>query len=324
MVHAVVGALVIGLTLGLFGSGGSIMTVPVLRYLLGHDAKVAVAESLGIVGGVALVAMLPFAWNKQVDWRNVAFFGIPGMAGTYLGAWLALYVPSPVQLSLFGGVMLLAAGMMLRSCTPEKPETATPQADTPEPEISGPEISGPETSELEKSGPKKSGPKKAGPGRLQPEMMESNRVESLIDLANPSEKVDQHALWKIVLEGVIVGVITGLVGVGGGFLIVPALTLFGGLPMRTAVGTSLAIIALKSASGFSKYLHVLEELDLSVDWPTIWLFVAVGIVGSSLGSLVGARLNQQLAKRGFALFLLVMGTGVIARELPGVLRSGPF
>ncbi|MGD9855340.1 MAG: TSUP family transporter, partial [Planctomycetaceae bacterium] len=103
---AIAGALLIGLTLGLLGSGGSILTVPVLVYLLGHQDKVAIAESLAIVGTIALSGMLPYAGAKQVDWRSVLFFGLPGMAGTYAGVWLAHYISGTAQLTLFGGVML--------------------------------------------------------------------------------------------------------------------------------------------------------------------------------------------------------------------------
>ena len=111
---SVVGAILIGLTLGLLGSGGSILTVPVLVYLLGHQDKVAIAESLAIVGGIALAGMIPYARARLIDWRSVVLFGLPGMAGTYGGAWLARFVSGPAQLTLFAGVMLIAAWMMMR------------------------------------------------------------------------------------------------------------------------------------------------------------------------------------------------------------------
>src|SRR5690606_18217679 len=110
-----IGALLIGITLGLLGSGGSILTVPVLVYLLGHADKVAIAESLAIVGMIALLGIFPYARSRLIDWRSVVFFGLPGMVGTYGGAWLANFVPGAAQLVLFGLVMLLAAGLMLRN-----------------------------------------------------------------------------------------------------------------------------------------------------------------------------------------------------------------
>lgn len=251
MIWAWAGALLIGITLGLLGSGGSILTVPVLVYLVGEPDKVAIAESLGIVTIISLVGAIPFVLKRLVDGRSVMLFGIPGMVGAYAGAYLSKLVPGSVQLLLFAGVMLLAAVMMLRS----------------------------------PGGP-------AGP-------IGAVRV----------------AAWKIVLEGLFIGVLTGLVGVGGGFLIVPALVLFAGLPMHMAVGTSLAIIALKSISGFYKYVDVLKDAGLFVDWELVFLFGAIGVVGSFAGNKVGEYVSPAILKRGFAVFLVIMGVFIIWQNL---------
>lgn len=243
-----IGALLIGLSLGLMGSGGSILTVPVLIYLAGEQEKVAIAESLGIVGAISLAGFIPYALKKQVHWKSVVLFGIPGMAGTYGGAVIAEYVSATFQLMLFAVVMLIAAVMMFRD---------------------------------------------------KKEIDESGKVEV------------QHAWWKIFLEGLAVGVLTGLVGVGGGFLIVPALVLFGGLPMHLAVGTSLIIIAMKSFSGFFKYIDVLEKLNLSINWELVLIFSLIGAVGSLLGKTVGSKISNKGLKQGFAVFLVVMGSYMI-------------
>jgi uncharacterized membrane protein YfcA len=253
MIYAIVGALVVGLSLGLFGSGGSILTVPVLIYLLHHQDKAAIAESLAIVGAIALVSALPYAKSKLVDWRTAFIFGVPGMAGTYLGAWLAAFVPGYVQLFVFAGVMLLAAVQMWRQSKARHGEA--PDASTPD-----------------------------------------------------------RSMLKIGSEGLGVGVLTGFVGVGGGFLIVPALVLLGGLSMRRAVATSLVIIALKSAAGFWKYLEVLEHADASVNPTTIGVFIACGIVGSFLGKSLNDRINQRALQRGFAVFLVVMAGFIVVKE----------
>ncbi len=110
----ILGALTIGLMLGLIGAGGSILTVPVLVYMLGHDGKVAIAESLAIVGSIAFVTMVAYARAHQVNWRSVVFFGAPGIVGTYAGAWLSRLVPVSLQLTLFAVVMLIAAWVMFR------------------------------------------------------------------------------------------------------------------------------------------------------------------------------------------------------------------
>jgi len=248
MILSWIGALLVGLSLGLMGSGGSILTVPVLIYLVGEQEKVAIAESLGIVGSISLAGFLPYAFKQQVHWRSVILFGIPGMAGTYGGAMIAGYVSGTFQLMLFAGVMVVAAIMMFRD---------------------------------------------------KKQLQESGEVEI------------QHAWWKIVLEGLAVGILTGLVGVGGGFLIVPALVLLGGLPMHLAIGTSLAIIALKSFSGFFKYIEVLENLNLSMDWQLILVFSLIGAVGSFVGKRIGSKISNEGLKKGFAVFLVLMGSYII-------------
>jgi len=248
---ALIGAALIGLSLGLLGSGGSILTVPVLVYLVGEPEKIAIAESLGIVAAIAAAGALPYARQRTIDWRSVLFFGLPGIVGTYGGAWLSRFVSGPVQLALFAVVMLLAAVLMYRRGQPALPTVH------------------------------------ATAGSLGP--------------ARP------HAAWKIVLEGLSVGILTGLVGVGGGFLIVPALVLLGGLDMRRAVGTSLVIIALKSTAGYLKYLDVLADLGMTVNWEIVGLFAAVGIVGSFAGNWIGNHVPQHHLQRGFAIFLVAMG-----------------
>lgn len=250
---ALLGALAIGLSLGLLGSGGSILTVPVLVYLVGQPEKVAIAGSLAIVGTIALGGALPYAWQRKVNWRSVAYFAPPGMAGTYLGAWLAAFVSGLLQLTVFALVMLGAAWFMFRP---------GPQADRD---------------------------------------------------ASP------RAYWKILIDGSVVGVLTGFVGVGGGFLIVPALVLLGGLSMTAAVASSLVIIALKSYAGLIKYLDVLDAEGLALDWRVIAVFSVVGIVGSFIGNAIGRFVPQSALKTGFAVFLVAMAAYILYRSVPGLL-----
>jgi uncharacterized membrane protein YfcA len=270
VLYAFIGALLIGVSLGLFGSGGSILTVPVLVYLLHHPDKAAIAESLGIVGGIALLGAIPYARASLVDWRSVVFFGVPGMVGTFAGAWIARYVPGSLQLLLFALVMLFAAWMMWRRSGGAVPSTGeSPDAEVPE-----------------------------------------------------TSPPPRRHVGKIIMDGLVVGVVTGLVGVGGGFMIVPALILLGGLEMRVAVGTSLAIIAMKSAAGFLKYLDVLADFELAVDWTIVGLFIVVGVVGTFAGNAVGKKVDQRALKRGFSIFLLVMAAFILYREAPGALDFG--
>jgi len=249
-----IGAILIGLALGMLGSGGSILTVPILVYLVGEPDKLAIAESLAIVGLIALVGAIPYGLKRQIDWMNVVWFGLPGMAGTYLGAYLSKWVPGAWQLGLFAVVMLVAAYMMFRP---------------------------------------------------QPLVAEAKKRSHL----------------KIVLDGLTVGILTGLVGVGGGFLIVPALVLLGGLPMHLAVGTSLLVVAMKSASGFYKYLHLLPEQGYQMHWDIVLLFATLGIVGSLFGGRIAASIPQLTLRRGFAGFLVVMGIFILWQNLPKVLHG---
>jgi hypothetical protein len=255
MTVILIGAVVIGLTLGVLGSGGSAITVPVLVYLVGHGGKVSIAESMAIVGLISVAAAIPYGRTRQIDWRSVVYFGIPGMFGTYLGAWLGGIASEMLQLVVFGFVLLLAAYSMLR----KRKKVATDDFD-----------------------------------------FEANSYTPPIP--------------KVMLEGTAVGVITGFVGVGGGFLIVPALVILGHLPMRLAIGTSLVIIAAKSAVGFAKYQHYLVNHDLSVDVQTILIFAVIGVFGSIIGRAINQRINQQALKRVFAVFLILLGGFVIIRE----------
>ncbi|NLE88456.1 MAG: sulfite exporter TauE/SafE family protein, partial [Myxococcales bacterium] len=198
LVLAALLALPIGLSLGLLGGGGSILTVPLLVYVLGVEPKAAIATSLFVVGVTSLAALLPHARAGAVRWRTGLVFGGAGMVGAYLAGHLADAIPGRLLLILFAALMLVTAVAMLWS-------------------------------------------------RAAPERKEMPRAEL--------------AVRKAVLDGLVVGALTGLVGAGGGFLVVPALAMFGGLPMRAAAATSLVVIAMKSFAGFSGYLG-----HQSIDW----------------------------------------------------------
>ena len=255
-----------GLVLGLLGSGGSAIMVPILVYLVEHDAKIAIAESMAIVGAISAIGAIPFARTKQVDWQSVLLFGLPAMLGTFIGAWLGGLASNAVQLTVFGAVLLLAAGIMIKKAFGK---AASADADKD---------------------------------------FERSRLTL------------QHGAI-IACEGTIVGALTGFVGVGGGFLIVPALLILGKLPMRTAIGTSLVIIAMKSAVGFFKYQHFLIEHNLSVDWPTIGIFISIGMIGCFIGQRVNSKLNQRALKQAFAIFLILIGGFVIIKEGSELFRS---
>ncbi|GAB59310.1 sulfite exporter TauE/SafE family protein [Rheinheimera nanhaiensis] len=246
---ALLGAIVIGLSLGLFGSGGSILTVPVLLYLLHMPPQLAIASSLLIVAAISLFGSVRNGLQRLISWRHVGWFGLPGMLGTYGGAWLGTLVDARWQLLVFAILMLVAALMMWRN----------------------------KVSEL-------------GNGKA-------------------------FKPVKIVIDGLAVGAITGFVGVGGGFLIVPALVLLGGLSMPVGVATSLVVIAMKSFVGFGKYYWVMAAQGAVFDWATIGLMIGAGIAGSFAGSALGKRLPKQQLQRAFAVFLVVMAAVVIYQSV---------
>jgi len=253
----------IGLSLGVLGGGGSILTVPIFVYVLGYGAKESIAMSLAVVGATSLFGAASHWRAGNVDLRVALLFGAVAMVGTYLGARLAVFFSDAAQLALFATVMLLAAFFMFRG----RREPARQGAQGNFPEIS----------------------------------------------PSPAAKPERMPLALIAAEGIAVGVLTGLVGVGGGFLIVPALVLLGKLPMKEAVGTSLLVIALKSFAGFYGYLDQVE-----VDWGFMAAFTGVAIVGTVAGARLVGRIPQRALQRAFAVFLLAMG-GWLLYQNRGVL-----
>jgi uncharacterized membrane protein YfcA len=273
------GALGIGLTLGLLGAGGSILTVPVLVYIVGEPPTAAVAESLAIVGAIATLGALPYARKRLVSWPTVLLFSLPGMMGSYVGAVAGKYVSGHTQLTAFSVLMLVAAVLMMRVPTRRAPVQAQSQAPAPQASRAMP-----------------------GATALPPKPRLTAFVEGV----------------AIGCEGFAIGVATGFMGVGGGFLIVPALVLLVGLPMHLAIGTSLATIALNSAIGFYKSAQMLPSLHLRLNGPVIASFIAIGVAGSLIGGAICHRLPQQRLRRLFAWFVLAMGAYLLWRNLSGM------
>lgn len=246
-------AVLVGVSLGLLGGGGSILTVPILVYVIGVPTHEAIALSLLVVGTTSAAALLPHARAAQVRWKMGALFGATSMVGAYGAGKLAHRVPATVLLLLFGTMMLVTAVAMMR---PRKTKERVEDQDAPLP------------------------------------------------------------FFKIVLEGLAVGAVTGLVGAGGGFLVVPALVLLGGLPMRAAVGTSLLVIAMKSFAGFAGYLD-----SVPVDWPLAAAVTTAAVLGSVVGGAIAGRVPQALLRRGFAWFVVVMAVFILIQEIPRMLGT---
>ena len=269
-----IGAVVMGLSLGLIGGGGSILTVPILVYLFQVDAVLATAYSLFIVGLTSLVGSVSHVRLGNVHWRTAIVFGIPSIISVFLTrSYLVPRIPDPIMnfgqdpsggaalvitksvglLLLFAVIMVMAAYSMIKPA-------------------------------------KKSG---------------DNTLEK-------AEDVQPQFNYPLILaEGAIVGVVTGLVGAGGGFLIIPALVLLAKLPMKQAVGTSLMIIAAKSLIGFVGDMSG----DEVIDWNFLAVFSSIAVVGILLGSWLSKRIPGEKLKPAFGWFVLVMGTYIIIKEL---------
>ncbi|MCR4378487.1 MAG: sulfite exporter TauE/SafE family protein [Rhodospirillales bacterium] len=256
-----------GLLLGILGSGGSIITMPALMYLLDVAPKPAIAMSLGIVGITASIATLQH-WRKgNVNLPVALVFSVFGAGGTFAGAKVGVIMPELLQLGMFAAIMYVAAYRMLK-----------PKAIAPESSIPG----------------------IVGGG------------VAVLEAPLVSARLGHIAMGHIAMHGIVVGVLTGMVGVGGGFLIIPALVLLSGLGMKEAVGTSLAIVTAKSFAGLAGYAGAVE-----IDYTLMGGFTAVAVVSGIVGGSISTYIPAALLKKGFAVFLVLVATYIVFKEFGG-------
>jgi hypothetical protein len=233
----------VGISLGLLGGGGSILTTPILLYVLGLPANEAIALSLVVVGVTSLVGAFEHARAGDVDLRVGLLFGGAGMAGAYAGGLGSAWVPEPVLLGLFAAMMLVAAAALFRGRGSVEGRPVRPR-------------------------------------------------------------------FRFALDGFGVGLMTGLVGAGGGFVVVPALGILGGLPMRKAIGTSLLVIALNTAAAFLGHaVHTRLDYGLAAALST------AAVVGSFIGRRLGQGVPHDRLRRGFAGFVVLMAGFVLCQQL---------
>jgi uncharacterized membrane protein YfcA len=252
-------SVLIGVSLGLLGGGGSILTVPILVYVAGMPAQEAIASSLFVVGVTSIAGVISHARGGRVRWRTGLIFGAAGMAGAFSGGLFGGHLPGDLLLVAFALMMVATSVAMLRG-------RRTPAA-----------------------------------------------TDGAADGDSTAGAPDhQHPLGRILLDGFVVGLVTGLVGAGGGFLVVPALALLGGLPMSVAVGTSLLVIAMKSFAGLAGYLTTVQ-----LDWPLVLAVTAAAVAGSLVGGRLAGRVPEVALRKGFGWFVLVMGSFVLVQQGPG-------
>lgn len=256
-------AALVGISLGLIGSGGSILTIPILVYVMGIEPVSATAYSLFIVGSTALVGGIFKASQKKVDFKTVLIFGMPSIITIYITRlWLVPFIPnhlftigsftitkSIALMLLFATVMILASISMIK-----------------------------------------------------PSKISNNITDENVTL--------KYNYPMILLEGIIVGLLTGLVGAGGGFLIIPSLVIFAKMPIKLAIGTSLFIIATNSLIGFTGDLQGSQIID----WALLFKFTASAIVGIFIGIKLSKKIPGEKLKTSFGWFVLIMAIYIILKE----------
>ncbi len=247
-------SLFIGLALGLFGGGGSILAVPILTYVLGVPPKAAIAASLLIVGVTSAAALVTHVRGGLVVFRTGLLFGVAAMLGAYAGGSVTRFIPDSILLLGFGIMMLVTAAAMLRG----KAVSRKPEA------------------------------------------------------------VSTAPLSNILLHGFGVGVTAGLVGAGGGFLIVPALVLLGGMPMRRAVATSLLVISMQSFAGFVGHLG-----HATIPWHIVLPVTALATVGSVAGGMLVKKVRPESLRSGFAWLVILVALFVVTHQLHELARRSP-
>ena len=262
-IFGLLACVLIGISLGLIGGGGSILTVPVLVYLFNVDPILATAYSLFIVGLSSLVGAFPKYKSGLIDLKTAVVFGIPSIISVFLTR--KVLVPAiPSILFEFAGISVTKAlALMLLFAV----------------------------------------------------LMVAASVSMIRDHKKEAQESNEPRVFNypmILLEGSVVGVLTGLVGAGGGFLIIPALVLLSKLPMKQAVGTSLLIIGAKSLIGFTG--DVMENFD-QMNWTLLSLVTALAIVGIFFGNQLSKKIDGAPLKKGFGWFVLVMGIYIIIKEL---------
>lgn len=260
--------LLIGLSLGALGGGGSILTVPALVYLLGQDPHQATTSSLLIVGTTSLLALVPHARRGNVRFGQGLAFGALGTAGSFAGSAAASHVRPTVLLTAFAGLMLVVAVLMFRRSR----RAASAGADAV------------------------------------PENREPMLTMRPLTCACPR-------VLKVVVTATAVGLLTGFFGVGGGFALVPALVLALSFPMPVAVGTSLLVIAVNSATALAARATAAGS---GVDWAVVGVFTAAAVAGSLFGGRLASRVHPRHLARAFVVLLVAVALYTAARNAPAL------
>lgn len=311
--------LLIGLLLGALGGGGSVLAVPVLVYLLGQSPHEATGGALVVVAVGAVTGLLCHARAGRVRWAAGATFGALGTAGSYLGSrWSAALAPS-VLMAAFAGLMLVVAAMLLiRVLRERRAAGAGPRSLGEDPKEAAEEATGEAPGEAPEPVPVRDHP--AHPSPAHPDPVRPSRAHP--DPVRPgpahSDPVRPGSVRprpvrpaRIVATASAVGLLTGFFGVGGGFVVVPALTLVLGLEMPVAIGTSLLVVLINSLTALGT-----RAGTGTLDWPLLAGFAACAALGSHLGNRLTTRLRPQTLTAAFAALVTGVAVTMAAAALP--------
>jgi uncharacterized membrane protein YfcA len=277
--------LVMGVVVGGLGGGGGVLTVPALVYALGQSAQDATTSSVIIVGITAVVGAVARIRGGGVDWRTGIAFGVVGIPAAYLGTVLNRHVSQPVLLLAFAALTIAAAAAMLLTGRSKHDTDAAGSNDH-----AGPDCPGTDTPE--------DGPEVAGGGTTVAARPDTRR------------RALGGTIVKVVVFGAAVGFLTGFLGVGGGFLVVPALVIVLRMPMTLAIGTSLLIIVLNSISSVASRFGAMH-----LDWKVIVPFTVAAVIGTLIGKRGADKLSGATLARAFAVLLVLVGLFVGTQSL---------
>ena len=305
---AIPAGLLIGLSLGALGGGGSILTVPALVYLLHQQPHAATTASLLIVGITALAGMTAHWRAGRVRLAQGITFGVLGVAGSYAGSMLSASIRPDLLLTLFAVLMLVAAAAMLSRLRRAADGAPAPAAAAPSPG-SSPAIGTVRPVRSASSG--SSGATLVATLDRQAPPASPTRPEPAAGGRRMSTPAARRAL-KVAAAATGVGLLTGFFGVGGGFVIVPALVLALGFEMPIAVGTSLLVISFNSAAALAARLGASVHLD----WPLIGLFTLAALAGTVGGNRVAARVSASKLTVAFTVLLIAVAAYTLSRTLP--------
>lgn len=254
-------AILTGFSLGLIGGGGSILTIPILVYLLGIEAsEVAPAYSLFVVGVASLIGVIIKAKNKEVNFKTALLFGIPTVISIFITR--KYYVPAIPEVIIDLGIIVLTKRLFIM-----------------------------------------------GIFSIIMIIAAIIMIKGKIKVESKNIAPNKKAILLNFTGGLGIGALTGLVGAGGGFIIIPALIKLANLTMKTAIGTSLAIITMNSFFGFIGSLE-----HISVNWSLLLIFTTLASIGIVFGAILSKKINGAHLKKGFGWFILVMGIFIIIKE----------